>query len=49
MWEDPILAQLESVELDDATIAAVVASMGSGPRPVALDKARIERQIRELA
>jgi hypothetical protein len=30
-------------------MAAVVASLGSGPRPVARDRARIERQIRELA
>jgi hypothetical protein len=49
VWEEPILAQLEGIELDDATTAAVVASLGSGPRPVALDRARIERQIRELA
>jgi hypothetical protein len=49
VWEEPILAQLEGIELDDGTIAAVVASLGSGPRPVTLDKARIERQIRELA
>lgn len=49
MWEEPILAQLEGIELDDATIAAVVASLGSGPRPVTLDKARIDRQIRDLA
>jgi hypothetical protein len=49
VWEEPILAQLEAVELDDATIGAVVASLGSGPRPVALDQARIDRQIRELA
>ncbi len=34
VWEEPILAQLEGIELDDATIAAVVASLGSGPRPV---------------
>ena len=49
VWEEPILAQLEGIELDDATIAAVVASLGSGPRPVTLDQARIDRQIRELA
>ncbi len=49
VWEEPILAQLEGIELDDATIAAVVASLGSGPRPVTLDKARIDRQIRDLA
>ena len=49
VWEEPILAQLEAIELDDATISAVVASLGTGPRPVALDQARIDRQIRELA
>ena len=49
VWEEPILAQLEGIELDDATIAAVVAGLGSGPRPVTLDRARIDRQIRELA
>ena len=40
---------LEAIELDDATISAVVASLGTGPRPVAIDQARIDRQIRELA
>jgi hypothetical protein len=49
VWEEPILAQVEGVELDEATIGAVIASLGSGPRPVALDRARIERQIRDLA
>ncbi len=49
VWEEPILAQLEGIELDDATIGSVVASLGTGPRPVALDQARIDRQIRELA
>ena len=49
VWEEPILAQLEGIELDDATMAAVVASLGSGPRPVAIDRARIDRQIRDLA
>ena len=48
-WEEPILAQLEGIELDDGTMAAVVASLGSGPRPVAIDRARIDRQIRDLA
>ena len=28
---DDVLAQLEGVELDEATISAVVASLGSGP------------------
>jgi hypothetical protein len=49
VWEEPILAQLEGIELDEATISAVVASLGSGPRPVTLDNAQIERQIRDLA
>jgi DNA invertase Pin-like site-specific DNA recombinase len=49
VWEEPILAQVEAIELDDATISAVVASLGTGPRPVAIDQARIDRQIRELA
>jgi hypothetical protein len=49
VWEEPILAQLEGVELDEATISAVVASLDSGPCPVTLDRARIERQIRDLA
>ena len=48
VWEKPILAQVEAIELDEATIAAVVASLGSGPRPVTLDRARIDRQIRDL-
>jgi DNA invertase Pin-like site-specific DNA recombinase len=48
-WEEPILAQLGGIELDDGTMAAVVASLGSGPRPVAIDRARIDRQIRDLA
>ncbi len=37
------------IELDDDTIGAVVAALGSAPRPVTLDRARIDRQIRELA
>ena len=48
-WEAPILGQVQGIELDDATIGAVVAAVGGAPRPVTLDKARIERQIRELA
>jgi hypothetical protein len=31
VWEEPILAQLGGIELDHATISAVVASLGSGP------------------
>jgi hypothetical protein len=48
-WEEPILAQVGAIELDAATIGAVVAALGGAPRPVAIDRARIDRQIRELA
>ena len=48
-WETPVLAQVAGLELDGATIAAVVAALGSAPRPIAIDRARIERQMRELA
>jgi DNA invertase Pin-like site-specific DNA recombinase len=48
-WEAPILAQVAGIELDDATIAAVVAALGCAARPVAIDRGRIDRQIRELA
>jgi hypothetical protein len=36
-------------QLDAATIGAVVAVLAGAPRPVALDRARIDRQIRDLA
>jgi DNA invertase Pin-like site-specific DNA recombinase len=48
-WETPILAQVAGIELDDATIAAVVAALGSTQRPIAIDRARLERQLREVA
>jgi hypothetical protein len=48
-WEAPILAQVGGIELHDATIAQVVAVLGSTQRPVAIDRARYERQMRELA
>jgi len=48
-WEEPIFGQVGAIELDPATIGAVVAALGGAPRPVALDRARIDRQIRELA
>ena len=48
-WEAPILGQIQGIELDAATIGAVVAALGGARRPVALDRARIDRQIRELA
>ena len=48
-WEAPILAQVSTIKLDNATIAGVVAVTGSTQRPVAIDRARLERQMRELA
>ena len=48
-WEAPVLAQVAGIELDDGVIARVVASLGGARRPVAIDRARIERQMRDLA
>ncbi len=48
-WEEPILAQLGGIDLDDGVIARVVAALGSTVRPVTIDRSRIERQMRELA
>jgi DNA invertase Pin-like site-specific DNA recombinase len=48
-WEPAILEQLASIELDEATIAAVVTTLGSKRRPIAIERARTERQLRELA
>jgi DNA invertase Pin-like site-specific DNA recombinase len=48
-WEVPILTQLGGIELDDGVIAGVVEALGSVSRPVAIDRSRIERQMRELA
>ena len=48
-WEEPILAQMGGIELDDGVIARVVAALGSTVRPIAIDRSRIERQMRELA
>jgi hypothetical protein len=44
-----VLAQVAGIALDDATIAAVVAALGSSRQPVVIDRARIDRQMRELA
>lgn len=46
--QQPIPAQVAGIELHAATVGAVVAALGGAPRPVALDRARIDRQIREL-
>ena len=48
-WEIPILEQMAGIELDDSVVARVVAALGSTARPVAIDRSRIERQMRELA
>jgi hypothetical protein len=48
-WEVPILAQLGSLRLDASTRAEIVAVLSAGERPVAMDRARLERQMRELA
>ena len=48
-WEEPILAQGAGLRIDDALIGQVVAALGSADRPVTLDRARIERQMRALA
>jgi hypothetical protein len=48
-WEVPVLAQVAGLTLDDGVIARVVAALGSPDRPVGLDRARIERQMRDLA
>ncbi len=37
------------ISLDDATIAAVVGVLGSGQRPVAIERGKVTRQLRELA
>jgi hypothetical protein len=44
-----LLAQVAGIALGEDTIASVVAALGSSRQPVAIDKARIERQMRELA
>ncbi len=48
-WEGPVLAQVAGIALDEVTMASVVAALGSTQQPVAIDRARIDRQIRELA
>ncbi len=48
-WEVPVLAQVAGLTVDDGVLARVVAALSSPDRPVGLDRARIERQMRELA
>jgi hypothetical protein len=44
-----VLAQVAGIALDDDTVASVVAALGSSRQPVAIDRARIDRHMRELA
>ena len=48
-WEEPVMAQLAGIKVDRVTMASVVAAVGSNHQPVAIDRARIDRQIRDLA
>jgi len=48
-WEEPILAQVSGIQIGPSIMARVVAALGSGARPVAIDRSRIERQLREIA
>ncbi len=43
------LSEADYWGLGEATIGAVVAALGGAPRPVVLDRARIDCQFRELA
>ena len=42
------MAQIEGINLDPATMAQVVAATSAG-RPIALDRARLDRQLHDLA
>jgi hypothetical protein len=44
-----VLAQVAGIDVDGGTMATVVAALGSNNQPVENDRARIVRQIRELA
>lgn len=46
---DFILAHVAQMSLDPSTFIEVEAALSSNERPVSLDKARLERQIRALA
>jgi len=48
-WEVPILAQLGSIRVDNAMRAQITAVLSASDRPVTMDRARLERQMRELA
>ena len=48
-WEVPVLAQLGSLRVDNTMRAQITAVLSAGERPVTMDRARLERQMRELA
>jgi hypothetical protein len=48
-WEVPVLAQLGSLRVDNSMRAQISAVLSAGERPVTMDRARLERQMRELA
>jgi hypothetical protein len=48
-WEVPVLAQLGSLRVDNAVRAQITAVLSAGDRPATMDRARLERQMRELA
>ena len=48
-WEVPVLAQLGSLRVDNAMRAQITAVLSAGERPATMDRARLERQMRELA
>jgi hypothetical protein len=48
-WEIPVMAQVGSLRVDDGLIARVVAALGSRRPPISIDRARLERQLRDLA
>jgi hypothetical protein len=48
-WARPVLAQLGGIRLDGATIAQAVRALGASKQPVTIDRARVGRQMRELA
>ena len=48
-WEVPVLAQLGSIRVDNAMRAQITAVLSTSDRPMPMDRARLEHQMRELA
>ena len=48
-WEIPVIAQLGSIRIDTVMRAQITAVLSASERPVTMDRARLERQMRELA